>query len=181
MVKQKSALLLPFPTEKSTPKIEIQVAVARNHTLLSLVYRCTGDLHTVLFPTIPQFPLRQDNLWKHTCFEAFIRCDNVPFYWELNCSPNGNWNLYYFNDYRRMNSIEEKIPHIETQFEYKMEQEFIATITLDLAPILSAEKVLTLNLATIIENMNGEMGYFALAHPIHKPDFHLPECFTLQI
>ena len=43
---------------------------------------------------------RQDNLWKHTCFEAFFARPDSEQYWELNVAPSGHWNLYQFDGYR---------------------------------------------------------------------------------
>ena len=43
---------------------------------------------------------RQDNLWRHTCFEVFLGRPGAKGYWELNIAPNGDWNLYQFSDYR---------------------------------------------------------------------------------
>src|SRR5580692_8689743 len=41
-----------------------------------------------------------DNLWKHTCFEAFMAVTGVPGYQELNFSPSQRWALYTFSAYR---------------------------------------------------------------------------------
>jgi len=43
---------------------------------------------------------RKDELWHHTCFEAFLGLPGSDAYWELNVSPDGDWNLYRFSGYR---------------------------------------------------------------------------------
>src|SRR6516165_10828079 len=43
---------------------------------------------------------RADGLWKHTCFEAFIRPAGAPGYYEFNFSPALDWAAYRFDDYR---------------------------------------------------------------------------------
>jgi len=36
-------------------------------------------------------------------------------------------------------------------------------------------------LSTIVEENNGRISYWALAHPPGKPDFHHPDCFRLEL
>ena len=38
-----------------------------------------------------------------------------------------------------------------------------------------------LGLSAVIEALNGEKSYWALAHPPEKPDFHHPDSFTLDL
>ena len=41
--------------------------------------------------------------------------------------------------------------------------------------------VLALGLSAVIEDADGALSYWALAHPAAKPDFHHREAFTLKI
>lgn len=47
-------------------------------------------------------PSRNDFLWKQNCFECFFDTGDKA-YFELNFAPNGNYNLYRFDDYRTPN------------------------------------------------------------------------------
>ena len=40
---------------------------------------------------------------------------------------------------------------------------------------------LQLGLSAVIEEVNGRKSYWALAHPVGKPDFHHNDCFTLEL
>lgn len=40
---------------------------------------------------------------------------------------------------------------------------------------------LQIGLSAVIEEMDGTKSYWALAHPAGKPDFHHPDCFTLEL
>ena len=41
-----------------------------------------------------------DELWQHTCFEAFVRASSGSEYYEFNFSPSTQWAVYRFTDYR---------------------------------------------------------------------------------
>jgi len=43
---------------------------------------------------------RVDELWKTTCFEAFLRADGEEAYREWNFAPSGDWAAYDFVTYR---------------------------------------------------------------------------------
>src|SRR6185437_8564676 len=43
---------------------------------------------------------RSDELWRHTCFEAFVGAALDAGYYELNFSPSKQWAAYWFNGYR---------------------------------------------------------------------------------
>src|SRR6185369_2088736 len=66
---------------------------------LRFSYRVVGDLDVVRVP--PAAPARRaDDLWEHTCFEAFVAVDGAPGYVELNAAPSGAWAVYAFARYR---------------------------------------------------------------------------------
>jgi hypothetical protein len=41
--------------------------------------------------------------------------------------------------------------------------------------------VLHLALAAVIEDHRGQLSYWALEHPVGKPDFHHPDGFTIEL
>lgn len=51
-----------------------------------------------LLPAAPR--ARVDGLWRHTCFELFLRPVGSDAYWEFNFSPSGEWAAYRFDRYR---------------------------------------------------------------------------------
>ncbi len=76
----------------------IEVALAREASgLLQLTYRVFGALGRIEIPrTEPA--LRTDELWKHSCFEAFFGAGDG--YYEFNLSPSTQWAAYRFDGYR---------------------------------------------------------------------------------
>ena len=61
-------------------------------------------------------PTRADELWRHTCFEAFIRPGSNPAYFEFNFAPSAQWAAYEFDGYRSgMRAAESAAPRIDTR------------------------------------------------------------------
>ena len=124
-------------------------------------------------------PCRTDGLWQTTCFEAFVRKADAPEYIEVNAAPSLQWAAYHFTDYRE--GMEElaltAAPDIgcdasTTHFALEID------VTL---PETCAEQAWEIGISAVIEETDGTKSYWALAHPSGKPDFHHPDCFTLQL
>ena len=153
----------------------IEVEVTRSGDALALRYVAAGAIDAIILPE-PAAPARADELWKHSCFEAFLRSESEPGYLELNFAPSSQWAAYRFDSYRNgMAPAEVAPPRIDVcagagRFE------LLATIAL---PPLRAP--VRLNLAAIVEARDGRKSYWALAHPPGDPDFHQPDCFVLEL
>src|SRR5574341_2585937 len=66
---------------------------------LAFIYVLKGDLDRLRIP--PPGPRRRtDELWRHTCFEAFVGVKGVAAYREFNFAPSGEWAVYAFQRYR---------------------------------------------------------------------------------
>ncbi len=113
--------------------------------------------------------LRTDELWRHTCFEAFVGLEDDA-YLEINFSPSSQWAAYRFDRYRAAKSdepaeIEVVVESRETWF------------SLEAAVKCSAlTEGSSLGLCAVVEERGGT-SYWALAHPRDKPDFHDRACF----
>ena len=154
----------------------IEVHAERTADGVSLHYRLNGDLGNVLMP--PLAAGRRDELWRHTCFEAFLRTAN-PYY-EFNLSPSCEWAAYRFDKYReRMTLAALDSPRIAVVGT----DGFASGMSLDLNGIadLPADTIWRIGLSAVIEEANGRLSYWALAHPPGKPDFHHPDCFALEL
>ena len=55
-----------------------------------------------------------------------------------------------------------------------------ASLDLDRLPGMPHELSWRLGLSVVVEDTNGGMSYWALAHPPGKPDFHHPDGFTCE-
>jgi hypothetical protein len=157
--------------------IEVDVAGPRSGTLL-LSYIVTGKIGDLLLPAIIA-PARTDELWRHTCFEAFIRAVPGASYCEFNFAPSTQWAAYRFDGYRSGMRVADEIgaPKIETAStpeRYKLQ----ATLELPRPPSSSGWR---LGLSAVIEATNGRKSYWALAHPPGRPDFHHLDCFTAEL
>ena len=61
------------PDSTCDPAITIDAEVARlRHDRLVLSYIVTGKIGALLLPPVTA-SARADELWRHTCFEAFVR------------------------------------------------------------------------------------------------------------
>ena len=129
----------------------------------------------------PAVPERTDELWRHTCFEAFIASGDASFYYELNLAPSSQWALYRFESYRKgMTPVDlGRPPEIAIRgSEYRLDLD--ATLRLDGLPELGGTAPLRLALAAVIEAEDGKLSYWALKHPRGKPDFHKPAGFVAR-
>jgi hypothetical protein len=161
-------------------RIDVQVTRPRpGH--LALRYIVSGTISGLRLPPVA-VPARTDELWKHTCFEAFIRTPTAVAYNELNLSPSTQWAAYRFAGYRDgMNDAREiDPPRIEVKSN-ETRLELHATAALDRLPGLPPDAAWTVALSAVIEEMNGNKSYWALAHPQGQPDFHHPDCFALEL
>jgi hypothetical protein len=57
---------------------------------------------------------RTDELWRHTCFEAFVRTSPAPAYYEFNFAPSTQWAAYRFDI--RCNALNDLLPDRDTNF-----------------------------------------------------------------
>ena len=121
-------------------------------------------------------PWRADELWRTTCFEAFLRAAGDEAYREWNFAPSGNWAAYDFTGHREgMDKAAIGAPPY-----IRMEDNFTwwtvgATIATD------ADRQWRLGLSAVLEEKDGPTSFWALAHPADKPDFHHPDCFAAQL
>ena len=156
--------------------IEVEVARPRPDALV-LRYVVTGKIDELHLPPVTA-PVRADELWRHGCFEAFVRVMPRAAYTEINFAPSTQWAAYRFDGYREGMRIAGEIepPHIEVQAT-------AASFTLEawLATHLASDAVWRLGLSAVIEETSGRKSYWALAHPPGKADFHHEDCFALEL
>lgn len=156
--------------------VHLQVDAAK----VRLRYAIAGDIDSILLPA-RSAPERRDRLWQHTCFELFVGALRAGQYFEFNFSPSTSWAAYAFDDYRAgMKDLAyPHAPHVHLAsetgrltLETEVELAFIGTGALEDA---------RLGLAAVVEDRQLRKSYWALAHPVDKPDFHHPDAFTLAI
>lgn len=146
---------------------------------LALLYVVSGAVAELRLPP-PATPARTDELWQHTCFEAFVRGPSDEAYYEINLAPSRQWAAYRFGGYRsEMQPAELPPPLLET-FGEPGRYELRAMLSLNRWS-LPADATWHLALSAVIEERNGRKSYWALTHPSGKADFHHQDCFTHQL
>ena len=125
----------------------------------------------------PSSPKRTDGLWKTTCFELFLKPEGGEAYYEYNCSPSLAWAAYEFAGYRE--GMRELPLTFEPQIGVTPGDQYFLYAELDVSRLGS--RPAKLGLSAVIEEVDGTQSYWALAHPLGKPDFHHPDCFALTL
>lgn len=161
---------LPLACHPDTPSRAISgviVSCGRAKDRLLLRYRVAGDVERLALNKAAA--VRTDELWRHTCFEAFVAA-NGPAYREFNLAPSGAWAAYAFAARRTGMTDAEAVLMIDWHG---------AMLTAEIeVPIGRDWRV---NLTAVIEERDGTKSYWALAHPDGPPDFHDPACFVLEL
>jgi len=120
------------------------------------------------------------SLWEHTCFEAFISAPDGESYREYNFSPAGQWAASEFLHYREIGHMLEEenlaLPVTSVRHEGRL------TLTAEVPPtLLPTSPILRLGLAAVIECEDGNLEYWAVHHPVERPDFHHVDGWTLRL
>jgi hypothetical protein len=157
--------------------IEVEVTRPAGGSL-NLSYAVTGTIGDLLLPQTAA-PVRTDELWRHTCFEAFVTDVAGKAYYEFNLAPSTKWAAYRFDRYRTgmRAATEIEPPQIAGQL---TQDRYTLRATLSL-PDPQAGRSLRLGLAAVIEEKNGNTSFWALAHPPGRADFHHADGFTLEL
>lgn len=148
---------------------------------LVLRYRAEGDMSRVCIPPPAQSEFR-DELWKHTCFEIFLRPPAGSAYCEFNFSPSTEFAGYGFTGYRDgMNGAYCSRPVPKTEITDGSLEVSVGLWTGRLLGHIDALGPLRIGLTAVIEETDGTKSYWALAHPQGKPDFHHEDGFVLTL
>jgi hypothetical protein len=169
--------LQPHPSAPPGAVTEITARIiGRDANWLRLRWRIEGAQGLV----VPAFSGkgRADELWRTTCFEAFLKPLGGESYVELNLSPSERWNAYDFDGYR--NGMRERPMPREPECTLRQGSTFaIFDAAIPAAGLPDGD--CALGLSAVIEEAGGTVSYWALAHPEGKPDFHAPACFAVAL
>jgi len=158
----------------SVQSLEVQVESSAG--ALNLRYSLSADLSRLKTPALK--PMRRaDELWKHTCFEAFLRAATGTGYCEVNVAPSTEWAMYSFDDYRQ-GMKPTNVPQPPVIAVDRSAHGLIVDVRLNLK-VLPPSRALALT--AVLEHEGGSLSYWSLQHPAAKPDFHHPDGFVLQI
>jgi hypothetical protein len=169
--------LIPHPAVAAPPGLRITVSVrARDDGAVALCYRLRAPAGLLRLPAAAA-PGPADGLWQHTCCEAFVATAGQRGYTEFNFSPSGQWAVYAFDDYRvpacQGNPAWRPAPAIGHDGD-----DLVVSATLAAAMLPPQPRHLALS--CVIEDAAGHLSYWALRHPLARPDFHHRDGFALM-
>ena len=149
--------------------------------VLRLSYLVKGDTIGLAVPPASA-TARADELWRHTCFEAFVRPLPGEAYFEFNFAPSRKWATYRFDAYRAGMDLAHDIApsRIEVQttsHSLKME----VAVEMGGPTGLPSDAVWAVSLTAVIEETSGAKSYWALRHPPGRPDFHHADGLILEL
>lgn len=148
---------------------------------MTLTYSIEGAIENIRLPPA-RAPRAADSLWQHTCCEMFMKVAGAQDYYEFNFAPSGEWAVHVFTSYRQRSES----GNIALDPQIKLHKsdrtmELNASISPKQLPPGFARARLCLALAAVIENLDGTLSYWALAHPTGQPNFHHPAAYTLEL
>lgn len=171
--------LHPDSHSLAVTQIEVEIVRPRDDSLV-LSYIVTGNTSGIRMPPATAGG-RSDELWRHTCFEAFLRTTPDTTYYELNFSPSRQWAAYRFSSYRNGMRAADEISGLPIEIRSEPDRYTLqASLDLDRFSSLPRDILWHLALSALIEERNGRMSYWALAHPSGKPDFHHADGFAYE-
>lgn len=174
--------LICHPDRPFEAELSVAADAARSPSgLLTLNYKVAGRTDLLLLPPASA-PARADELWRHTCFEAFVRASSGETYYEFNFAPSLQWAAYRFQAYRAGMGRAEGIPPPECEARTP-DDAYRLKVAVDLAGVkeLPTDMPWRLGLCAVVEEASGRMSYWALSHPRGRPDFHHSDCFALEL
>jgi hypothetical protein len=182
MISLSAASLTPHPWNVGQLVYRVEAELFFDESQrLKLVYRINGALNRLKVPVSSQ-PRHADGLWQHTCFEAFIKESGSSDYYEFNFSPSGEWAAYAFRSYRDGGRFDDD--SMDPAISVNIEDDrlvFNAAIGLARLPAIRSATRLLIGLSAVIEAIDGSLSYWALKHPLDKPDFHHSDSFALEL
>ena len=168
------------PSSDAVRGVEVRIQQEEGDTL-SFAFSLHADLSRVRIPPSREAQ-RTDELWKHTCFEAFIVTSGEPSYSELNFSPSGEWAAYLFTGYRedmKPLDIEQPRPMRIRSGPHGLDLHVV--VRRANPPVREEGARSRVGVAAVIEEIDGRISYWSLKHPAGKPDFHHPDAFDLEL
>ncbi|MBC7533314.1 MAG: DOMON-like domain-containing protein [Oligoflexus sp.] len=155
----------------------VEAGFIRQESAYRLEYRLSGPLDKLVIPAKATQSALRDELWKHSCFEAFFQDVKSQAYWEFNFSLSRDWAIYRFGKYR------ERVEADTLPIELVIQQERYPgeiVMKVDIGPRAFFE-IGRVGLTAVLEHGDAIRSYWALSHTGEKPDFHASESFIINL
>jgi hypothetical protein len=174
--------LLLHPQSATSAVEQIVAGATRQADGVSFYFAVVGDMTRILAPEGADDLERRDELWRTTCFEAFVRSGDDEGYMEFNFSTSNYWAAYQFDRYREgMRSPDMIEPVFDVDRDTPGRLMLFAFLHDGQVMDFPADRPLKIALTAVIEEMDGTKSYWSLAHPPGAPDFHHAENFALEL
>lgn len=158
---------LPGPISNITATIEETDEGCRAKFVLM------GDINSIKLPDLT-LPKRRDFLWKTTCFEIFWQKEGETAYKEFNISPSLEWACYEFETFRK--NSKDGLASVAIDRSSKQSELEISCL---ISSPLSTPARVALN--AIVEDLDSNIQFWALAFPPGKAEFHSDVCRQLRL
>ena len=147
---------------------------------LQITYYLDGDIPRIQTAP-PSVSRAAQQLWRHTCFEAFIKVQGQAAYHEFNFAPSGEWCIYALSGYRKGTPTADEAMRPQVALRSTGSRlELDAFVRLDTLSSIHPRASLRIGLAAVIEGSD-DLSYWALHHRANKPDFHDADSFALLL
>lgn len=167
------------PAHPASPRLSVRAGVKQSADgNLQLTYCITTPSGALKIPP-PVAPGFADELWQHTCCEAFIAPASGRAYREFNFSPSGAWAVYDFSDYRQRRSWALPAQGLQVTATARADG-LMLSVTLP-STWLPAADAWRIGLTVVLETTDGDKSWWALTHTAAQPDFHPLASFTLAL
>ena len=166
--------LVLHPDCKPGPITAVSASVEPTADGCGAEFRLPGEIGKIKVPEHAA-SMREDFLWKTTCFEIFWQPDGGDWYREFNLSPSSKWACYDFDDFR-LNSRDGPVRAIEVACTHSANE---LVLRANISSELHNPAQVALN--AIVEDLDGNIQFWALAFPDGKPEFHSVVCRKLRV
>src|SRR5258708_15471695 len=144
------------PVKRCEAVRAIEVLMRRSTDVeVKMTFRLDGDLSRLRIPR-PGTPRIATDLWRHTCFEAFIAIKGQTAYFEFNFAPSGEWAVYAFAAYRDGGPIaNENLQPLIAARSTENRLELKSIVRLDSLSSIHPEATLRVGLCAVVEASDG--------------------------
>ena len=173
--------LTPHPQSRSLAVDQIEVEIERSRSdQLTLSFTLTGNISRIALPHVSA-PIRRAELWKRSCFEAFLRSVKNSQYYEFNFSPSTEWAAYKFDEYRTKMREAPEIDAPQINW-WSVGNSYTLQVRLKIGSMTGMVRATwQIGLSAVIEERSGSKSYWSLVHPTENPDFHHPASFVYEL
>lgn len=166
-----------FELQAFQPTAQLQIIAAvdmPDSGILQLGFWLNDPLQQVILPTpVADLP-RQDFLWQHTCFEAFIGLRPHDEYREVHFSPSLAWQAYAFEEYRYPETMPPQLADDIHLLDLR-QTKFGLTASINIQKFLQQYQCtmrdIFIGICAVLDTAQGQH-FFALQHSSPQADFH---------